>query len=899
MKALSPLATFLFVVVFSISRQVVGIKVPSHDPQAQLASGFLSPWLDRVLWRYKEDSLARLWANDVDGEVSQLGAVAAGPPAMPARRKQMYFSRDSVTYFCVMVLTLQCMVLHTALSVSRNSDELSGETEPSLLTQTLTAAARGIVYPPMMCMLFVACRLYILATTEGQGEPQIAVKIGMVAATAGMTLQFLLVLLLPMFTEHMCEEDAEVWKKCEEQGKLGMKFEKLAGDPTDVHVQMEAQRFVDEDDRATFEAVQVLAVGFIYCGIFGVIVGIFTFPQGTSEVSTAILCTVFLAILYFSVFFLLWLSNMMGAEGEALRAAARQALFPIRKAPMLSVLFLASRMRALHLDPPYGMPPHFQQVSFVVICIALFLETLAALVIGATGEEQAGHYGMPSYKSSELSHSCMHLFAFIVYCGLIPVVYGMSVMTGADGLASHPLSSTTSAVLQLAALYFVVHILQWCTFVWEDLTDTSFPDTKAIVLAADVSVRLCPLISILFIACRLRALQLSHQLGSPQIWAQQAMFMSVFAMLVQMLSCIILPILLGSPAAVDGDGCADWDVKPLLLAYVVTVMKYIALFCLHGGAIMVSIAIFTMSPDTTDEHQAGLLERETLKYCMFVAIGSLAFAFFFSFAKVLGIVFKLAVEGFDHSLLGCEITVGKAAISLLSGWVNISNIVVNNPDYPKEGGSATWASPHLMKVNRIRADLDMTKLAMSGGQVFEFEEFVLQGVDINYDKPWKLKDNVSIILDHTKNLHKLRDVEQSAEDPPQRRDIKVVFHKIRIEGVRAHVSVSGPSALGAHMDIALADLNIPDFEQQISDPEDSEKVQQELLLFVVRSLMETVAANVGPGKQLKGAMKGVSEAAKTVSSCLQGANPCSNVGEQGVSITKLGKSGVPKLPLSA
>jgi len=364
---------------------------------------------------------------------------------------------------------------------------------------------------------------------------------------------------------------------------------------------------------------------------------------------------------------------------------------------------------------------------------------------------------------------------------------------------------------------------------------------------------------------------------------------------VQMLSCIILPILLGSPAAVDGDGCADWDVKPLFIAYVVTVMKYIALFCLHGGAIMVSIAIFTMSPDNTDMHQTGLLERETLKYCVFVAIASLGFAFFFSFAKVLGIVFKLAVEGFDHSLLGCEITVGKAAISLLSGWVNISNIVVNNPDYPQEGGSTTWSSPHLMKVNRIHADLDMTKLAMSGGQVFEFEEFVLLGVDINYDKPWKLKDNVSIILDHTKNL-KRRPDDDTMEDPPQRRDIKVVFHKIRIEGVRAHVSVSGPSALGAHMDIALADLNIPDFEQQISDPEDSEKVQQELLLFVVRSLMETVAANVGPGKQLKGAMKGVSDAAKTVSSCFQGANPCSNTGEDSI---KTGKSGLPKLPLSA
>merc|ERR1740130_548662 len=104
---------------------------------------------------------------------------------------------------------MQCMVIHTALSICRNTDELSGETEPSLLTQTLTVAARSIVYPPMMCMLFVACRLYILATTEGYGEPQVWVKLCMLTATFGMTLQFGLVLILPMFTTHWSAKEDE------------------------------------------------------------------------------------------------------------------------------------------------------------------------------------------------------------------------------------------------------------------------------------------------------------------------------------------------------------------------------------------------------------------------------------------------------------------------------------------------------------------------------------------------------------------------------------------------------------------------------------------------------------------------------------------------------------------
>lgn len=354
-------------------------------------------------------------------------------------------------------------------------------------------------------------------------------------------------------------------------------------------------------------------------------------------------------------------------------------------------------------------------------------------------------------------------------------------------------------------------------------------------------------------------------------------------MLVQMLSCLILPIAMGRAAAIDGDGCADWNMKPLFVAYMVTVMKYIALFCLHGGTLMVSIGIFAMTPDSA--HMRGdakdnLLERETLHYCFLVTVISLGFALFFSFAKVLGIIFKLAVEGFDKDLLGCEITVRMAAISLLRGWVNIADIVVNNPPFPTEGGSDKWSSPHLIKVKRVRADLDMVKLASSGGQVFEFEEILLQDVDVNYDKPWTLKDNVSCILEHLQSL-KSQDVEQPPADEPEEsppgddevkpNDVKVVFRKVSIQNVTAQVYVSGPSGVTGQMNVALADLSFPDFEKlnnkELSNPEDPGDVQQELVLFIIRSLMETVAANIGPGKHIKDAAKVAADAMKKYCPC--------------------------------
>lgn len=292
---------------------------------------------------------------------------------------------------------------------------------------------------------------------------------------------------------------------------------------------------------------------------------------------------------------------------------------------------------------------------------------------------------------------------------------------------------------------------------------------------------------------------------------------------------------------------------------------------------MICVAIFTMTPDSAHmrgESTAGLLERETLRYCLIATFISFGFALFFSFAKVLGIIFKIAVEDYDKEIIGCEITVRMAAISLLRGWVNIADVVVQNPDFPVEGGSADWSATYLMKVKRVRADLDMVKLVTSGGKVFEFEEIILEDVDINYDKPWKLKDNVTCILDHMAR-RRLQDA-ASIQDHVQPRELKkapppdtkqFVFHKIRIQGVTAEVFVSGPSGLGGQMNVALADLSYPDFAKQVNKEAD---VKQELLVFIVHSLMETVAANVGPGKQMRNAAKGAADCAIQVTNCLQG-----------------------------
>merc|ERR1719443_847311 len=101
----------------------------------------------------------------------------------------MYFRPVSVTLRCVLALTCLFLATYTALAIARNVDELSGRVRPSLITETLTVASRSTTYAPMMAVLFLACRMYILQSSGGVHEPLGWTKACMTAATVGLFVE--------------------------------------------------------------------------------------------------------------------------------------------------------------------------------------------------------------------------------------------------------------------------------------------------------------------------------------------------------------------------------------------------------------------------------------------------------------------------------------------------------------------------------------------------------------------------------------------------------------------------------------------------------------------------------------------------------------------------------------
>merc|ERR1719446_1246969 len=75
---------------------------------------------------------------------------------------------------------------------------------------------------------------------------------------------------------------------------------------------------------------------------------------------------------------------------------------------------------------------------------------------------------------------------------------------------------------------------------------------------AKATVQFCPMLAILFVGTRMRALQLTQNRGAPQGWVQDGMYMATWAVLIQFLMCLIIPIATGAPAQLDEDGNAKW-----------------------------------------------------------------------------------------------------------------------------------------------------------------------------------------------------------------------------------------------------------------------------------------------------------------------------------------------------
>jgi hypothetical protein len=327
-------------------------------------------------------------------------------------------------------------------------------------------------------------------------------------------------------------------------------------------------------------------------------------------VPTAARCTVIMCCQYFIIFTALAAcrthQEFTGSGKTKVEAGLRAAAQTATYGPMLCVLFIAYSMRVESLSDGKDEPQQWVQLcmyatTFAVLASALLVLAIP-LVLGRPLELEDGTCDLEKVKEAEGESknvfyaltACRYLILLGLYGGLAGVVLGTITYLppGAKDLSKlPPLDATVWCSIVLAVVFFSTQLVIAACRTYAEHTGIGYPKLVGVMQGAATTVELAPMLAVLFLAARMRASQHDAQ---PEIWAQNCMCYSTFAMCMTTALSILVPLALGgkmktNPVTKE----STFEVPDPTIGYVLLGLRYICMFSFYGGTAGVAYSIFT------------------------------------------------------------------------------------------------------------------------------------------------------------------------------------------------------------------------------------------------------------------------------------------------------------------
>jgi hypothetical protein len=541
------------------------------------------------------------------------GASAKNAPVPP----------PSVTLQCVLNLTMQYFILYTLLQVLRTANQFCANAVLGW-QKILESGCTTVTYAPALCCLFLGCRMRAIQLTQGKTDqyelPQPWVQNAMYTCAYAVLGQVILVLLVPLFTgEASVTTDAD--------GNLDTS--NMVGGGIAVLV---------------LTGLRYLVMLSLYGGFATVCVGIHLMegPEeiwgkgGAPEVSPAVACTINLTTQFFIVYLLVALAKTaVDISGPSKFLTKLQGLLSLAKytqnfVPMLSILFIGARMRALQMDPKFGAPQWWAQYCFYGCTYSVLFQTALLILMPFCTKCECKQGAVEGdcvfVMENQLIGLLMTIFRYVamlaLYGGFSAVCVSVYLIEHpTDPMLTPPISSAMQCVMNLTVQYFGVYLMLFLLISIKQFSNarTGLIDTLIYTFeGAQKTVMFAPMLAVLFIGCRMRALQLilgDNETGvippgaGPQTWAQDAMFLATWSLHVQLIMTVLVPLITGAakpemdesgnPKAPQGSG--------KVIGIVFDVIRYLCLISMYGGSVTIMVACYYMTPDTLPPNDAGPL----------------------------------------------------------------------------------------------------------------------------------------------------------------------------------------------------------------------------------------------------------------------------------------------------
>merc|ERR1719152_484089 len=519
----------------------------------------------------------------------------------------------TVAMQCVVSLTIQFMIVYTALAICRMAADSFGMKYDNIpIQKILVTAAQTMAFGPMLAILFLAYRMRVNQLSKNKGDPPDWAKVCMYFCTYAVLLMTLVVCVIPLFTGETINVDPKT-------GQI----------PDDV------EPFKSQACAIAFTVLKYIILIMLYLGAIGVVYGIITYvppagiwPEGKKfPVAPAVQCTMILSCQYFIVYggmqiartwtqFTGTAANFTSKVESALMTATASMNF----APMLAVLFIGARMRALNMDPVNGNPQKWAQNCFFMCTYALLAQTCFSVAVPLVlqGEAKVGkcegdmEYTVENKLFGSILAIGRYVMMICLYIGAGCVIYSIFTIEHPKGPEyTIPISPTIQCVINLTFQFFFVYIWIWAAITIKEFTGYEWALLTQTMENCKGVVMFCPMLSILFVGTRMYALQITDSKGSPQGWCQDGMYMATWSLLIQFVMVLITPCATGSPAEVDDDGNIKWEPTNPILFYCVVAIRILGFLLLYGGIITVMTGLYTMTPETANGRGAVPLVGDT------------------------------------------------------------------------------------------------------------------------------------------------------------------------------------------------------------------------------------------------------------------------------------------------
>jgi len=497
---------------------------------------------------------------------------------------------------CIVIMCCQYMIIYTALALCRTYAEFSG-TGKGKMEAGLRSAAQTLTYGPMLCVLFIACRMRVEFLSDGKEQPQEWVQNCMYALTFAVLASTLLVLVMPLVTGKslaLKEGTCDLERPEESEGDSKMVFLALTG-------------------------CRYLIMLGLYGGVAGVIVGINTYtPAGKTLAelpapAPAVMCTMILAVVFFATQLVIAIcrsyTELTGIDFPKIVGVMNGAATAVEFAPMLSILFLAARMRALQHDgQPQAWAQNCMYFSTFAMCLTTLLAIAVPIAMGGTMKvnpiTKEATFEVPNpilgYSLIAVRFVCMLGF----YGGAVGVAYSIFVFEAPAGPdATLPVSPTVQCVVNLTCQFFFVYLMMTAMLTISEITGGTIAMEKwalfSAIEATKATLAFAPMLSILFVTTRMYALLLTNNKGAPQAWVQDGMFMSTWSLLISFTTCLATGLLMDK-VETDTDGNVVNKFSNQYVATVVTAVRYLTMALLYGGMVTVIVGLFLLTPETAN-----------------------------------------------------------------------------------------------------------------------------------------------------------------------------------------------------------------------------------------------------------------------------------------------------------